>query len=1143
MRARRPVRRHPVRSQCCTHPPEQMRGQGRLCGSVDFPRHTPLARTRLSERRRTPHPSRWHLRLNRNVPPQLRSMLSVPPRADAAHPTSSSLTTPSIPLSPTPAYPVSFPLAQAAAPTFSQPFVSSSAGSFRSSADPFAHSDFATPVFVYTPSDALSPNRQRTGARTPDPVNAPKSEPASPSRLDDWDERRLSKTPLMKLLFCNEDQEASMRALYAEGGHVASPYTSRTQARAQEILRHNGLDWKSLQGLESKWKITGTCGRRKRKQTGETVIRAMFQCACGYNTDARQHTLAGTISAQDGVESSWTRRAPYPFTGCLGHADVTFVEQTGRVLRIQGIFAHNAACQTASMVRYPAVPLHPHVLRVALDQLRGNASVSQIRNKNLDMLAAQSYHGQRETLAAEANHRYNLLTSDFRGLYRRHYREHFEVDIKTAPEQNVHNWLDPDSKHFKPAIHKAVFNYAARTCDEERLKVCISTSEMRKAAWRYCHGAQLILDGTFGLCDSRVLLWIAMGVDETGTGVPVALFLFSARAGAQATHGSYDTAILIELIKSWRDWLSLPEHLPTMATSGEPGRIFTPAVAMTDTDTKERGALLAVWPSITLLLCRFHVRQCWTNRRGTVLKSLNGPSRSRIESALRVLEEALLDSICHEDAVQLISREANAYARVASNSAEDAKAASVVKEYARYLQETWMPVDMWHSWTKKGWMDAAALMKVSLDTILTTTNHLESFNGKLKGGHISQWQHSGRRLRFDVLIFHLASSILPRIYARHRVATAYAAWKVERFRRTAGGADLRPSATNRESRNSSGASHVPAGFIPRAWYEPDARRDLEGHTLFEKKHLSPVEAGVMYELWATCQSSQNAAQYYSLTAHPSGAATCTCLDWRKRGGACKHLRAFRMLIETWSAGGALPHKFLFPLTEAAAVDTEQRNHQWYGDAYHAAVSSPSPATPAEPASVSAAAAHGGPTFPSGALCLIPPAHLDDEVPTTSIGAAIELEATVDDDDSVLDPASQASAIPQTSSSGRTDHYGERAVQHQVQAHVEADVAYLLPRLHGLNSTLRGTTHVLTPSDGLVEFHTALEEFRTLYSDRIGPRAHATPASPVALHTTAVAMSSPSPSSTQRTPTKRKVPVLLPPSPEPRQKRKKSHKTS
>jgi hypothetical protein len=44
------------------------------------------------------------------------------------------------------------------------------------------------------------------------------------------------------------------------------------------------------------------------------------------------------------------------------------------------------------------------------------------------------------------------------------------------------------------------------------------------------------------------------------------------------------------------------------------------SVAITDTDTKERGALLHVWPSILLLICNFHLRQCWTNHRKTAMR-------------------------------------------------------------------------------------------------------------------------------------------------------------------------------------------------------------------------------------------------------------------------------------------------------------------------------------------------------------------------------------------------------------------------------------------------------------------------------------------------------------------------------------------
>ena len=62
----------------------------------------------------------------------------------------------------------------------------------------------------------------------------------------------------------------------------------------------------------------------------------------------------------------------------------------------------------------------------------------------------------------------------------------------------------------------------------------------------------------------------------------------------------------------------------------------------------------------------------------------------------------------------------------------------------------------------------------------------------------------------------------------------------------------------------------------------------------------------------------------------------------------------------------------------------------------------------------------------------------------------------------------------------TPSLGLRAVHHQIQGHVESDVAYLLPRLHGLNSTLCGSGHSLTPTKGLCKFRDALEEFSALY---------------------------------------------------------------
>lgn len=228
------------------------------------------------------------------------------------------------------------------------------------------------------------------------------------------------------------------------------------------------------------------------------------------------------------------------------------------------------------------------------------------------MLAGHNYRDQpvHAKDSANANHRYQLLPGDFCTLYRRHNLQHYGIDVTVPPENNVHNWLNRNSPYFKPAIYDAVFKYVPRVAQTDRFKLCISTGEMREAAWQYCHRKQLVLDGTFGLCSSRLLLWIALGVDAANNGVPVALFLFSAPTGNRATHAGYDTSILAELLDYWRNWLQEEDF--------EGRREFIPFAAMTDTDAKERSALILVWPTIILLLCKFHLRQCWTNKFNSV---------------------------------------------------------------------------------------------------------------------------------------------------------------------------------------------------------------------------------------------------------------------------------------------------------------------------------------------------------------------------------------------------------------------------------------------------------------------------------------------------------------------------------------------
>ena len=209
-----------------------------------------------------------------------------------------------------------------------------------------------------------------------------------------------------------------------------------------------------------------------------------------------------------------------------------------------------------------------------------------------------------------ANVRYHFLPSDNVTLYRKFSRQN-GVDVRQRPEYNVHDWLDPLSSNFQQEVRDSIFHYSARSEVSERFQVCISTKDMNAAAWKYAHCSQLVLDGTFSICTSRLLLFIALAQDENRKGVPLAFFLFSAPTGNKATHAGYNTKILNELLSHWHN------HLNRLDPSKGP---FTPYIAITDTDTKERGALIQVWPGIILLLCKFHLRQCWTNHRKIAMR-------------------------------------------------------------------------------------------------------------------------------------------------------------------------------------------------------------------------------------------------------------------------------------------------------------------------------------------------------------------------------------------------------------------------------------------------------------------------------------------------------------------------------------------
>lgn len=713
-----------------------------------------------------------------------------------------------------------------------------------------------------------------------------------------------------------------------------------------------------------------------------------------------------------------------------------------------------------------------------------------IQKTNTEMIRRRAYRGQNEDLS-RANHRYEILVGDFRSLYRSHHLHSYGIDVNVRPEYNIDEWLNPQSPNYKSSIAEVVFYYAARTDTNDRLKVCISTPEMRNAAWTYCHKKQIVIDGTFGLCTSRLLLWIALGVDESGAGVPVAMFLFSAPTGTRATHAGYDTTILTELLSSWKAWLGTCNNEP-----------FQPFVAITDTDAKERGALILIWEDIILILCRFHVRQCWTNRRKQVLsKGEANIWKTITKSQLSSLEEwsvisyssALVDLLTHIQFYSLLNttRFDEAIALVAQYEAELKKTQTLVDSYAQsaakggleflqYLRSTWMTPSMWTSWSRRGRELASHRLGIPIEGIIPTTNHLEALNGSLKKKYIPQWQHSGRRLRFDLLIYHLTISILPQIYARRRMITTYTAWKAERFREAAHGQAIM---TQHDSYISSLASEGIVHDAPRAWFSVDERRDILAGQILDRNQLQPLEAARLYEKWAKCESSSKPGTFYWLTFHPSGAATCTCPDFLvRRAGACKHLRAFRIVIEDWVQKGKVTETYHFAANLPEAIDIELKNRRWYEAVYSYALTPPAVSEDLR----SLVSPHRLPAnfvkytglevkdAPPGALLIPPPLHSleqeleiqhglesesDESSDVADIGANDQPAGPITCDISTSSPFTDMDDCHNDTSSSVNSITTPRTsnvelLTTQLQTNLNHDITSVLPRLHGILVTLR-----------------------------------------------------------------------------------------
>jgi hypothetical protein len=270
--------------------------------------------------------------------------------------------------------------------------------------------------------------------------------------------------------------------------------------------------------------------------------------------------------------------------------------------------------------------------------------------------------------------------------------------------------------------------------------------------------------------------------------------------------------------------------------------------------------------------------------------------------------------------MKLITEFEHLFKQLVPDSASSAAASGGLK-HLEYLRKNWMHEDIWKCWSEYGRIAAASCLKITVDGVIPTTNHLESFNAVLKRKHLAAVLRSGHRLRFDSLIHLLISRVLPGIFKYRKAQREYSEWLSLRFQTSSGNRDI--LTTNREVLKKT--VNAPCG----AWWpqEPDSQRDAAAVAIiqtqllkcFQPEHDSDAVTGICWSSAFTGNrpTFQPTLIAYGLACRRNGEASCSCPDFENRRVACKHLRAMKLAIESLVTAGTL-EPFNFPQTRPEA---------------------------------------------------------------------------------------------------------------------------------------------------------------------------------------------------------------------------------
>ena len=284
-------------------------------------------------------------------------------------------------------------------------------------------------------------------------------------------------------------------------------------------------------------------------------------------------------------------------------------------------------------------------------------------------------------------------------------------------------------------------------------------------------------------------------------------------------------------------------------------------------------------------------------------------AKAKLDSHLGLLQQMLAQS---RDSRPRLGNGWPAPANAQARQRPDADEALVKGAISQveYLRDYWLKEELWESWSQKGRDDAFAYIGESLlpsKGVVTTTNHLESFNNALKNHYIAREQSNGHRLRIDFLYRLLVKKILPGVFLRRQALETSRSDRRDAQRRAIerdGRGAVREADASTQGLETSQTARIVFSDARAAYWEEDLERDQAALLMWNhvvRGALPQVDCTVVTvaagtttarrAVKASVPSAKRPGVTYEVIASCAGEASCTCEDFKSRFGAsCKHIR-------------------------------------------------------------------------------------------------------------------------------------------------------------------------------------------------------------------------------------------------------------